>query len=159
MPHPVEQQLRLLPDIQPPAGSWQQIVQRRQRSLRRARLRRWLPLAVAAGLALLLLRLPMQSSRQPEPAIAVAADIQDLQQRSRQLEAMLAGLPEPPAVRAASSSPGLAEIEARIAAIDHHLSQRSVPGVGSPAPLWRERVDLMGGLVRARYLEAGAQSF
>lgn len=159
MPQSVEQQLRRLPDIPPPAAGWQQIVQRRQRDLRRARFRRWLPPAVAAGLALLLLRPPLNELREPEPAVAIAANIQGLQQRSRQLEAMLASLPARPAVRAASSSPGLAEIEARIALIDHHLSQRSLSGTGAPAPLWRERVDLLGGLVRARYIEAGAQSF
>lgn len=109
------------------------------------------------------------------------ADVSELRRRSQQMERMLRGLPPRTQVVRADVAGAIAELQDRIAAVDYELNRvtrgrSSQPAVtrwpaGSaastsrsrarpvPRELWRQRVDLMDRLVRARYVEAGAEAY
>jgi len=159
MQDPLEQRLRDLRPIEPPSGNWARIRRRYRRENRAGQLRRWLPLAAAAGLALIVLRVTQQPQLPTpvSPAELAPAEVRLLQRRSVELEAALAALPRRPATRSAATGTSIGLYEEQIALIDAQLNRAAGPA--RTEPLWRERVDLMDELVRARYLEAGAQSY
>jgi hypothetical protein len=159
MPEPLEQRLRGLKPLAPPAESWMRIQRRYRREKRAGQLRRWLPLAAAAGLALVVLRTPQpdQAPASAEPVVAAPVEVHRLQRRSAELEAALAALPRRPATRSAAAGAAIGLYQDQIALIDARLNRAGVSRHAEP--LWRERVELMDGLVRARYIEAGAQSY
>ena len=97
----------------------------------------------------------------PEPVAAAvppvpdAAELDRLRRQSQQMERMLRGLPQGPAVARADTASLITSLEDRIATLDYRLNQahgREQEASG----LWRERVQVMDQLVRARYVEAGA---
>jgi len=157
MPDPLEQRLRELRPIAPPPGSWAGIQRRYRRERRAGRLRSWLPLAAAAGLTLLLPGPEQWRAPVPTPDTARTAEVAVLQRRSAELEAALSALPRRPATRSAATGTRIGMVEDQIAVIDAQLNRAAAPR--RTAPLWRERVDLMDELVRARYVEAGAESY
>lgn len=93
--------------------------------------------------------------------LVYAPDLDRLQGQSRALEAMLNGLPGRPELVSADSAAAIAALEDRIAQVDWALSQSGTRSeVRDAEPdLWRERVGLMGELVRARYTEAGVAAY
>ena len=159
MSESLKQRLRELPPMAPPADGWAAVQRRYRREQRAGQLRRWLPLAAAAGLALVVLRVPVEvNAPVPAPGVADApVEVQLLQRRSAELEAALAALPRRPATRSATAGATIGLFEDQIALIDAQLNRAALPRQAEP--LWRERVDLMDELVRARYIEAGAQSY
>lgn len=156
----LRERLRALPMVPPDAGAgWASVqarLQRRGRSLRRRTAAS--RVAAAASVAALglfaalkvLEPLPSADRQAPEPA-AVA----DLRARSQALEAVLAALPERPAVARADTSFPIDSLESQVQWLDHQLS---VAGSQLPAPqaeqLWRDRVEVMNSLVQLRYVEA-----
>lgn len=169
---PVEQQLQQLPELDPPVDAWQRIRRAARREVWHARWHRSWPLllagsltATAAGLVLAIL-----VPDAPDPAatapvstliVAQAPELGRLQAQSRHLEAMLRGLPGRPELVRAENAAAIAALEDRIAQLDWALSRSSTrPGPANVQPaLWRERVGLMGELVRARYTEAGVAAY
>jgi hypothetical protein len=87
--------------------------------------------------------------------LQVPAAVADLRARSQALEAVLAALPERPAVARADTSLPIDSLESQVQWLDHQLS---VAGSQFPAPqaeaLWRDRVEVMNSLVQLRYVEA-----
>jgi hypothetical protein len=82
--------------------------------------------------------------------------IEELRDRSRVLEEVLAALPARPAVERAGTAVPIDTLQAQVQWVDHQLS---VSGAAHAAPdlrerLWRERVEIMNTLVQLRYVEA-----
>jgi hypothetical protein len=106
---------------------------------------------------------------------AIEAQVWALQQRSQQMERLLGKLPPRGRVAYADMAGVIAELEDRIAVVDYQLNEaglnrssadRQQPGrldgrlEQADAPgLWRRRVEFMDQLVRARYVETGAEGF
>lgn len=167
-PSRVEQLLRTLPELEPPPGSWQRVLSRRKAGMVRNPLAPALSLvalaATVAIVAVLLIdnRAAMDAvGTHPEPVAAIVPPVPDatqldrLRRQSQQMERMLRGLPRRPAVVRADTASRILSLEDRIATLDYRLNQahgreREASG------LWQERVEVMDQLVRARYVEAGA---
>lgn len=146
--------LRRLPELKPPADGWVAV----DAALRRAPTRlvvRWQ--AVAAALLLMLLALvmarPWSVNRQMLPLQAGNDGVETLVARSQQLEALLAQLPQRPAVEQAGTTMAIGELQARIQLLDAQLSLPA-DGRGEVRRLWDERVELMNSLVGVRFAEA-----
>jgi hypothetical protein len=171
---PVEQQLGRLPELDPPVDAWHRVSRAARRESRRARWRQLWPLVVAGGLtataAGLVTVVVLVTAREPAvpapvPELTVvhepAPELGRLRAQSRALEVMLRGLPGRPELVRAEQAATIASLEDRIAQLDWALNRsRSRATVENAEPaLWRERVDLMGELVRARYTEAGVAAY
>jgi hypothetical protein len=153
--------LEQLPAFEPPAGGWAAIEARLAPAPPRRRYHASAAAAAAlAGLTAVALALWPGLESTPEsarehPAAATAIAGAELEQRSAQLERLLAALPRPRGTRA---STGLTStlLEDRIAMVDERLSL--APGDELPPAatraLWRERVLLLDSLVRVRYAAA-----
>jgi hypothetical protein len=153
--------LEQLPAFEPPAGGWAAIEARLAPAPTRRHYRAGAAAAAAlAGLTAFALALwpGLESTRETRRDAAVVATTvagAELEQRSAQLERLLAALPPPRGTRA---STGLTStlLEDRIAMVDERLSL--APGDELPPAatraLWRERVLLLDSLVRVRYAAA-----
>jgi len=116
----------------------------------------------------------------PPDVRAADARVRALQQRSQYMERLLRGLPPRGQVARADTAGVIAELEDRIATVDYQLNRtglnraglnrssidrRLVPTEGAryeraDAPeLWRRRVEFMDQLVRAHYVQTGADGF
>lgn len=124
---------------------------------------------------------PRSSGLIESPSVSVA----DLRRRSQHMERMLRGIPKSPEVIRVDVAGAIADLQDRIAAVDYELSRstgnrrvqessaivrwplqneaafRPATQTGPPAgrDLWRQRVELMDRLVRARYAEVGAEAY
>lgn len=124
-------------------------------------------------------------SQRAGPVERSSASVGDLRRRSQHMERVLRGLPKNPDVVRVDLAGAIADLQHRIAAVDYELSQstqarrvakpsvivrwpsqdsedlRPVNRSSSPSAqdLWRQRVDLMDRLVRARYVAAGAEAY
>lgn len=171
---PVEQQLRRLPELDPPVDAWPRVSRSARREAWRARWRQLWPLVLAGGLtataAGLVLAIVMTNARGPAATIPLpklmvaqtpAPELGRLQSQSRALEAMLRDLPGRPELVRAENAAAIAALEDRIAQLDWTLSRSTARAevVNAEPALWRERVGLMGELVRARYTEAGVAAY
>lgn len=171
---PVEQQLRRLPELDPPVDAWQQVSRAARREVWRARWQQLWPLVLAGGLtataAGLVAAIVMTNAGDPAVtapvpdlivAQAPAPELGRLQSQSRALEVMLRGLPGRPELVRAENAAAIAALEDRIAQLDWTLSRSTAraEAVNAEPVLWRERVGLMGELVRARYTEAGVAAY
>jgi|GEM_PF-1722591 len=148
----VAELLRSMPDLEPPADAWRDIV---ARQTRRARLRRmrWSGGLVAAvsvvfaivGGALYLRRAGdggspgmappvkpiMVSAPAMRPDVRVAdARVRALQQRSHFMERVLSEMPRRSRVARADTAGVIAELEDRIAAVDYQLNRAAVNRTG-----------------------------
>jgi len=152
--------LRALPGAAGEApGGWASVHARLEQRDRRVRSRAAAaPIAAAASVAALglfaALRV-LEPSAQAERHVPVPAAVADLRARSQALEALLAALPERPAVARAATSVPIDALESQVQWLDHQLS---IAGSRLPAPqaeqLWRDRVEVMNSLVQLRYVEA-----
>jgi len=117
-------------------------------------------LAAAASVATLALLAALRFQESPTapaaPAAATAtAAVAELRTRSQALEAMLAALPERPAVARAATAVPIDNLESQVQWLDHQLS--TPPEAMPPTQaerLWRDRVEVMNALVQLRYVEA-----
>lgn len=91
-----------------------------------------------------------------EPLLVLDVESLDtLQARSRELEALLAALPQRPAVARGATAVPIESLEAQVQWLDHQLSEAGAAGPASEATaLWRDRVEVMDSLVQLRYAEA-----
>jgi hypothetical protein len=122
---------------------------------RRAAVRAIAAAASVAALGLfatLRLHEPVPPSSEAAPLPPAVAE---LRARSQALEALLAALPERPAVAREATAVPIDTLESEVQWLDHQLS---VAAAGMPAPqaeqLWRDRVEVMSSLVQLRYVEA-----
>jgi len=167
------EQLRMLPQLEPPKLAWEQIAARLQgtRAARPWWRSRSAGAAVAAavvGITIAVsswreLRSPQLTA--PSTVQPVSSDLRfsrdQLIQRSRELEEVLQYLPQRPSVQ----RPGLAvtvdAIEQRVQWLDWRLSEPPDAELNAEQSrvLWRERVTLMDSLVKLRYAEGEGLSF
>ncbi len=113
------------------------------------------------------------SSRSPD-------EVARLRKRSQHMERLLRQLPARSSVVRADTEGRIVELQDRLAAVDQRLNEMAVApvavpiqsgpdssaraygenSVGAATPmLWRQRVELMDELVRARFIEADAAGF
>lgn len=156
----LRERLRDLPVVPADAGrGWASVQQRLGRYGRRGRRRaaaaRLAAAASIAALGLFAALRVMEPSASPDRIVQVPAAVADLRARSQALEAVLAALPERPAVARADTSLPIDSLESQVQWLDHQLS---VAGSQLPGPqaeaLWRDRVEVMNSLVQLRYVEA-----
>ncbi|HEX6927631.1 MAG TPA: hypothetical protein VF267_00160 [Gammaproteobacteria bacterium] len=154
----VQSALRDLPPLAAPSGTWEQVVARREletnpatpRSLPRrttiAALAAVISVAVIATLLAVNVRLP----REVPPGGAAVTGTAALQQRSRELEFLLARYRSPGAVSLRTAD-AISELEDSIAMIDYQLNVTR--DGGRQRELWRQRVALMETLITVRAAE------
>ena len=165
----VRRRLAALPAVDPSADGWARLRARIDASSRpTVPRRRGGAVAIAASCAMLgvlagmLLRetgpgVPELVARPAAVVLPQTLDsIEELRDRSRVLEEVLAALPARPAVERAGTAVPIDTLQAQVQWVDHQLS---VSGAAHAAPdlrerLWRERVEIMNTLVQLRYVEA-----
>jgi hypothetical protein len=168
-----------LPDTMPPRAVWNRIAEQARAeglwSRSRAHLGvKWaVGAALAAAVALIVLRVPISESPQhdaaqfrTEPSLAEVSEntglrgVNALMVQSRQLENDLRSLPAQPRLVRAGTVATISELEDRIAEIDYWLNHPDVRLSPQLAEgYWRERVRLMNSLVQLRYAQAQRVSF
>jgi hypothetical protein len=130
---------------------------------RRGLAHRIAPYAAAASVVALAMFATLRWADRPMPADPGSAplivlDPQSLDQlrtRSQELEALLAALPERPAVARAGTSVPIESLEAQVQWLDHQLSLAGTEGSATDSEqLWRDRVEVMNSLVQLRFVEA-----
>jgi anti-sigma factor RsiW len=160
----LRQRLRELPPAPEPASDgWTEVQSRLAVASAKGRLRSRAArysaaasvLALASFAALRWTEAPPTSSR-PAPLIVLdAGSLDQLRSQSRELEALLAALPERPAVARAGTSVPIESLEAQVQWLDHQLSLAGAEGrARDTEQLWRDRVEAMSSLVQLRYVEA-----
>jgi hypothetical protein len=166
----MRRRLAALPAVNAPADGWARMRARIDAAQRPAVPRRGGSMvAIAASCAMLgvlagmLLReggrgAPELAAAQPAAGVVPQTldSIEELRDRSRVLEEVLAALPARPAVERAGTAVPIDTLQAQVQWVDHQLS---VSGAAHAAPdlrerLWRERVEIMNTLVQLRYVEA-----
>ncbi len=165
----MRRRLAALPAVNAPADGWARVRARIDAAQRPAVPRRGGSMvAIAASCAMLgvlagmLLREGGRGAQElaAQPAAGVLPQtldsIEELRDRSRVLEEVLAALPARPAVERAGTAVPIDTLQAQVQWVDHQLS---VSGAAHAAPdlrerLWRERVEIMNTLVQLRYVEA-----
>jgi chitinase len=84
-----------------------------------------------------------------------AESLADLRERSQALEALLAAMPERPAVERAGTSVPIESLQSQVQWLDHQLSLAGADGRSAESEqLWRDRVEVMNSLVQLRAVEA-----
>ena len=128
----------------------------RERGLRRrATVASLTAAASVATLALLAALRFQESPTAPAAPAAATAAVAELRTRSQALEAMLAALPERPAVARAATAVPIDNLESQVQWLDHQLSTSAEAMPPTQAErLWRDRVEVMNSLVQLRYVEA-----
>jgi hypothetical protein len=158
--------LRELPELAPPPGVWERVLEgaRARTAGRRSRRR-----AMAAAAAIVLAAIPLvyfaTLDRPAPPTLSVAAQpsrvpaegtsYAPLVAESARLERLLAGLPAPRPLMAGSAAGTVVGLEDRIALIDAQLSYAAARDLAPPyrEALWGERVELMNALVYVRFAQ------
>ncbi len=145
--------LRELPELTPPAGVWERVLEaERTRRAARTFWRRATALAAALAVVAVGTTVYLVNARSAEEA----AQYQALVAESARLERVLAELPAARPLMVGSTASTIAGLEDRIAVVDAQLSYAAAQNVGSPyrQALWGERVELMNALVYVRYAQA-----
>jgi hypothetical protein len=156
--------LQALPELAPPVGAWERIVDAEQhRAAASRRIRRALAGVGAAAAVALIAVIVVVAGPSNDSVIIVRASSQQRQAaayaaliaESARLERVLAEIPQPPVVRLGTVST-IVGLEDQIALVDEQLSYGDAIGLESPqrAVLWSERVDLMNALVLVRAAQA-----
>ncbi|MEE8464243.1 MAG: hypothetical protein V3S53_05605 [Gammaproteobacteria bacterium] len=164
--------MRSLPEIEPPAGRWQAIVQATSKSA--SSWRQPLAWGIAASLLVMVWLAGNLSGRDAienrvvaptgdvEPAsLAVKRDddVNALIDRSRRLGMLLQSLPGRPEVVRAGTDNTIASLENSLAWVNYTLNQPDTALTsGEARELWRSKVNLMDSLVKVRYTEASFAS-
>ncbi len=143
MTRDIAEQLRSMPDLEPPADIWAKIMTKRA-GVDRGRWGRGLAVAAAIGLALIggywTLQSPgLDAAPVVQPIMVSApvsqrqsdvggdeAQVRALQRHSQRMERVLGELPQRGRVIRADTAGVIAELEDRIAAVDYQLNQAGV---------------------------------
>jgi hypothetical protein len=143
--------LRALPDIPAPRDGWERL--RRTLEPRRTRPAPWalaaMGLFVVACAAFWWTRHPPATGVADAPIDAMPLAHDPLEARSRELERLLAEVPPTHALRA-STGDTIALLEERIAVVDDALSTGELDDRATTDALRRQRIVLLGSLVRVR---------
>jgi hypothetical protein len=164
----LRERLRALPPVRDPAPcGWAEVQSRLVAARAKRRLAaRIAPFAAAASVVALAVFAALRwteapTPTRPEPLVVLdTGSVDELRSRSRELEAMLAALPERPAVARAGTTVPIESLEAEVQWLDHRLSLADASGqTRETEQLWRDRVEVMSSLVQLRYVEAQQVSF
>ena len=165
----MRRRLAALPPVDAPPDGWTRLRARIEAAQRPAGPRRGSGVAaIAASCAMLALvaGVLLRETGPGAPELVAApesvvpppnlASIEELRDRSRLLEEVLAALPARPAVERAGTAVPIDTLQAQVQWVDHQLS---VSGAEQAPPdlrerLWRERVEIMNTLLQLRYVEA-----
>jgi hypothetical protein len=160
--------LRELPELSPPPGVWERVLEaeRARTAARRFRRRGAVAAAliIAAGGSLAyvaahdastpptLSLVALRPARVPGEGTSYAPLVAE----SARLERLLADLPAPRPLMAGSTAGTIVGLEDRIAFIDTQLSYAAARDFAPPyrEALWGERVELMNALVHVRFTQA-----
>lgn len=161
-----------LPEIEPPDGHWQAIVQ--ETSKPASSWRQPLAWGMAASLLVMVWLAGNLSGRDSienrvvaptgdVAPISLAAnpddDVDALIDRSRRLGMLLQSLPGRPEVIRADTDNTIASLENSLALVNYTLNQPDTALTsGEARELWRSKVNLMDSLVKVRYTEASFAS-
>jgi len=173
--------MRSLPEIEPPDGRWQAIVQAPAKSA--PAWRQPLAWGIAASLLVMVWLAGNLSGRDTiENRVAdsgnllsidhgitgntlaasgagQADDVDALKSRSRQLGVLLRSLPGRPQVVRAGTGSTIASLQDSLAAVNYTLNQPDTELTeGESQQLWQQKVNLMDSLVKVRYAEASFAS-
>ncbi len=164
--------MRSLPEIEPPDGRWQAIVQAPSKSY--SSWRQPLAWGIAASLLVMVWLAGNLSGRDaienrvvaPTGDVAPASlavkrddDVDALIDRSRRLGMLLQSLPGRPEVVRAGTDNTIASLENSLALVNYTLNQPDTALTsGEARELWRSKVNLMDSLVKVRYTEASFAS-
>jgi len=158
--------LRELPELAPPPGVWERVLEatRLRKAARRSRRR-----ALAAAAAIVLAAIPLvyvatlDRSAPPKLFVAVqpvrmpgeGASYAPLVAESARLERLLAELPPPRPLMVGTAAGTVVGLEDRIALVDAQLSYAAARDLAPPyrEALWGERVELMSALVYVRFAQ------
>jgi len=162
--------LRALPPVPEPAtDGWSAVQARLAGARERGRVAaRVAPFAAVASVAALAVfaalrwsGAPAPEAAQPAPLIVLdTGSLEELRSQSQELEALLAALPQRPAVARAGTSVPIETLEAEVQWLDHRLSLADASGQSREAEqLWRDRVEVMSSLVQLRYVESQQVNF
>ena len=165
----VRRRLAALPVVDAPAEGWTRVRQRIE-SLRHPAPRRRSGglVAIAASCAMLglLAGILLRETGPAAPALGTLSEevtlpqtldaIEELRDRSRVLEEVLAALPARPAVERAGTAVPIDTLQDQIQWVDHQLLLTAAAQTSPELRerLWRERVEIMNTLVQLRYVEA-----
>jgi predicted anti-sigma-YlaC factor YlaD len=145
-------QLKALPTLNPPRDRWPVIrasllVERRKSRVAKVR---WGTMALAASLAGIV---AVRSVQKQQTETTRTQDLQALVSQSQQLEETLRSYDPASRVMSGATAGAVADLEDRIAAVDEELD---VPGMprDNLVGLWRQRVELMQGLVNVHAARA-----
>ena len=146
--------LKELPELPPPPGVWQRVLEaertrrHRRRLWRRASTMAATVTAVAVGIGAYLVNTSGSSGADARFEALVA--------ESARLERLLAEMPAPRPLMAGSTASTIVVLEDRIAFVDSQLSYAAAEDVAAPyrQALWGERVELMNALVYVRFAQA-----
>lgn len=166
--------LRELPELTPPPGLWERVLEAHRAHMAARRFRRRALAAAAAAVVAVggalyvatrveaptspaLVLTPPQSEAPPEPqaaAVAEPAPYAPLVAESARLERLLAELPSRP-LMIGSTAGTIVGLEDRIAIVDAQLSYAAAQDLGPTyrEALWGERVELMNALVYVRFAQ------
>jgi hypothetical protein len=161
--------LRELPQLEPPPGVWERVLEAQRVRARARRLRRRALAAAAAAVVLagvtasllpgkrapVLVVAPSAPATFAAPVSRETESYAPLVEESARLERLLAELP-PRRVMAGSTAGTIAGLEDRIAVVDAQLSYAAARDLAptSREALWGERVELMNALVYVRFGQA-----
>jgi len=144
--------LKALPTLNPPRDRWPVIraalvAERRKSRMTRIR---WGSVALAASLAGII---TVRSVQKQHTDTNRAQDLRALVNQSQQLEEALRSYDPASRVMSGATAGAVADLEDRIAAVDEELDQPGMPR-DNLVGLWRQRVQLMQGLVNVHAARA-----
>ncbi len=159
--------LRELPELTPPPGVWERVLEAERV---RAATRRFRRRALAAAAAVAVAAIPLiyvaalQSPAPPTLHVGVpqpvrvpgeGASYAPLVAESARLERLLAELPAPRPLMVGSAAGTVVGLEDRIAVVDAQLSYAAARDLAPPyrEALWGERVELMNALLYVRFAQ------
>ena len=162
----VAEDLRGLPDVEPPPGVWARIAADAApaRRPRRRSIVRYTGAALAASVAAAAL-LILQPADPPPPTSGTGAalpmtatriDYAPLVEESVRLERLLSQLDRGPSLMSAGTASTIADLEDHIVLLDEQLTYAEARGADPRyrQELWRERVDVMSALLHVRYSQS-----
>jgi hypothetical protein len=145
--------LKALPTLNPPRDRWPAIRENLQKERRKTRMVkvRWGSLALAASLAGVI---AVRGIQKHQADSVKTQDLASLVNRSQELENELREYDPASRVMSVAKAGAVAELEDRIAAVDDRLNESSGIPRENLVDLWRQRVNLMEGLVNVHVARA-----
>jgi len=171
--HPPAQDLLKLPELTPPPGVWERVLEAHEarlaaRRLRRRNLAAAAVVAMAVGVGVFVVARfdtpapqPVASATpqlEPDAAGVDAVSYAPLVAESARLEQLLADLPAPRPIMVGSTAGTIVGLEDRIAFVDAQLSYAAAQDLAPSyrEALWGERVELMNALLYVRFAQTQA---